>query len=179
MFLKFWNTKCVSVKTPVMPSVTTSNLSVKIESIIVSSYWITGNASIPLFYLKSKGSLSTSLSALPNWVYYRGKSNCLYIMETCIRSFLGTESLRLQMGFSLMQIVPSPNLQQLKVLCCLFWRIENIALSCSTKEANEVIEDAISEPVMPDHSVAIKHFVRCIWEVLSTKLIQLAWLISH
>lgn len=117
MFLKFWNTKCVSVKTPVMPSVTTSNLSVKIESIIVSSYWITGNASIPLFYLKSKGSLSTSLSALPNWVYYRGKSNCLYVMETCIRSFLGTESLRLQMGFSLMQIVPSPNLQQLKVLC--------------------------------------------------------------
>lgn len=42
----------------------------------------------------------------------------------------------------------------------------------------EVIENAISEALMLDHSVAIKHFVRRIWEVLSTMLIQLARLIS-
>lgn len=82
------------------------------------------------------------------------------------------------MGFSHVQIFSHASFcltqQRLNVLCCLLEKIENITLFCPTKEANEVIEDAISEPLMPDHSVPIKQFVRCIWKVLSTKLIQLA-----
>lgn len=65
-------------------------------------------------------------------------------------------------------------LQQLKVSGRHLGKTVNITLSCSIKETYEVIEDAISEALMSDHSVAIKHFVRRIWEVLSTRLIQLA-----
>lgn len=70
-------------------------------------------------------------------------------------------------------------LQHHEVLCCLFWKRGNITLSRPTGETNEVIEDAVSEALMPDHSLAIKHFVRRFSEVLSTRLIQLVRLISH
>lgn len=64
-----------------------------------------------------------------------------------------------------------------KVLCCFLSKTENITLSSSIKETHEMI-DSISEALMSDHSVAIKHFVRRICEVLSTRIIQLArdWL---
>lgn len=41
------------------------------------------------------------------------------------------------------------------------------------------MEHAISEALINDPSVATKHFVVHVWEVLSTVLIQLARLISH
>lgn len=56
--------------------------------------------------------------------------------------------------------------------------IQAYTLSHSIKEACNVKEDAISEVLMLDHSVTIKHFVGRIWEVLSTKLIKFAKLIS-
>lgn len=80
-----------------------------------------------------------------------------------------------------MQMFASPNIvtaAQGIVLFPLKKNTGNITLSRTIKETYEMIEDAISEALMSDHSVAIKHFVRRIWEVLSTKLIQLARLIS-
>lgn len=44
-------------------------------------------------------------------------------------------------------------------------------------ETYEAIADATSEALLSDHSVAIKHFVGRIWEVLSAGVIQLARLI--
>lgn len=57
-------------------------------------------------------------------------------------------------------------------------KIGNIILSGAIRKTYEVIEYAISEALMSDHSVAIKHFVRRIWEMLSTRLIRLVRLIS-
>lgn len=54
------------------------------------------------------------------------------------------------------------------------------AITGSTRKKHmEVMEHAISEALIHDLSVATKHFVVHIWEVLSTVLIQLARLISH
>lgn len=61
-----------------------------------------------------------------------------------------------------------------------FFFVLNIALPCNTQKKHmEVMEHAISKALINHLSVATKHFVVHIWEVLSTVLIQLARLISH
>lgn len=78
-----------------------------------------------------------------------------------------------------MQMFASPNIVTATRCLVLFHLTAvDVTLYWSIKETYEVIEDAISEALMSDHSVALKHFVRRIWEVLSTRLIQLARLIS-
>lgn len=79
-----------------------------------------------------------------------------------------------------MQMFAAPNFAiPAQGVCAVFsCKIRNITLSCNIKETYGVIEDATSEALMSNHSVAIKHFVKRIWEVLYTKLIQLARLIS-
>lgn len=61
-----------------------------------------------------------------------------------------------------------------------FLFVLNIAFPGSTQKKHmELMEHAISEALINDPSVATKHFVVHVWEVLSTVLIQLARLISH
>lgn len=100
-------------------------------------------------------------------------------METYITSLLGTKSLCVYRWDFLMQMFASPNIvTKAQGIVPFPLKKGNITLSRSVKETYEVIEDAISEALMSDHSVAIKYFVRRIWEVLSIRLIQLARLIS-
>lgn len=66
---------------------------------------------------------------------------------------------------------------KLCVFCCFHYKKQKVSITGFCQK-QRVIQHIISEGFMSDHNVAIKHFVRRIWEVLSTKLIQLARLIS-
>lgn len=65
-------------------------------------------------------------------------------------------------------------------MCCFLVKKKkwNITLSLSIKEIYELIEHTVSQLLMSDHSVAIKHFVSSFSGVLSARLIQSARLIS-
>lgn len=89
------------------------------------------------------------------------------------------ESLFSQMGFSHMQVFSTPNIVTTTIMLFILEKGEYHVIPSYTGETNEVIEDGVSEALMPDHSLAIKHFVRRFQEVLSTRLIQLVRLISH